>query len=128
MFSDHLLRAVQSTASDQSQIVLRVPTRLVNMSCRGELPEFVSQALCSASLSTLLRMKGGIRPIAVGEVLRRLIAKCLAKEANLEAKELFQSLQLCDGVKGGAEAIINSTTLSYEKNSHLFQFFGYFAN
>ena len=106
MFLENLLHAVQCTASDQSQSALRVLTKLVNISCRGELPEFVSQALCSASLSALLKKKGGNRPIAVGEVLRRLMAKCLAKEANLEAKELFQSLQLGVGVKGGAEAII----------------------
>ena len=81
----------------------------------GKLPEFVSQALCSASLSALLKKKGDIRPTAIGEVLRRLIAKCLAKEANLEAKELFQRLQLGVGVKDGAEAIIHSTKLSYEK-------------
>ena len=75
----------------------------------------VSQALCRASLSALLKKKGGIRPIAFAEVLRRLIAKCLAKKANLEAKERFQSLQLGVGVKGGAEAIIHSTKISYEK-------------
>ena len=115
MFPEHLLHAVQCNASDQSQIALRVLTKLVNISCRGELPEFVSQALCRASLSALLKKNGGIRPIAVGEVLRRLIAKCLAKEANLEAKEFFQSLQLGVGVRGGMEAIIHSTKISYEK-------------
>ena len=117
MFPEHLLHAVQCTASDQSQITLRVLTKLVNRSCRGELPEFVSKTLCSASLSALSKQKGGIHPIAVGEVLRRLIAKCLAKAANLEAKELFQSLQLGVRVEGGAEAIIHSTKLSYEKFS-----------
>ena len=75
MFPEHLLRAVQCTASDQSQIALRVLTKLVNICCRGELPKFVSQALCSESLSALLKKRGGIRSIAVGEVLRRLIAK-----------------------------------------------------
>ena len=116
MFPEHLLHAVQCTASDQSIIALSVLTKLVNISCRGELPEIDSQVLCSASISALLKKKGGIRPIAVGEVLRRLIAKCLAKsEANLEANELFQSLQLGFGVKGGAESIIYSTKLSYEK-------------
>ena len=94
MFPENLLHGVQCNASDQSQIALRVLTKLVNISCRGELPEFVSQALCSASLSTLLKKKSGILPIAVGEVLRRLIAKCLAKEADLGAEKLFQSLQL----------------------------------
>ena len=113
-FPAHLLRAVQCTASDQSQNALRVMTKLVNISCRGELPEFVSQALCSAWPSTLLKKTGGNRPIAVGDVLRRLIGKCLAQEANSEKKKLLQCLQLSVGVKGGAEAIIHSTQLSYE--------------
>ena len=128
IFPEHRLHAVQCTASDQSQIALRVLTKLVNLSCSGKLPEFVSQALCSASLSALLKKKGGIRPIAFGEILRRLIAKCLAKETNLEAKELFQSLQLGVGMKVEAEAIIHSTKISYEKNTHFVQFLGYFAN
>ena len=80
----------------------------------GNFPNLFHK-LCSASLSALLKKKGGIRPIAVGEILRRLIANCLAKEANLEATELFQNLQLGVGVKGGAEAIIHSTKISYEK-------------
>ena len=128
MFPKHLLHAVQCTASDQSQIALRVLTKIVNTNCRGKVTEFVSQALCSASLSALLKKKGGIRPIAVGEVLRRLIAKCLAKEANLEAKELFQSLQLGVGVRGGAEAIIHSTKISYEKILTSSSSSGIFAN
>ena len=90
-------------------------TKLVNICCRGELPEFVSRDLCSASLSALLKKKGGVCLIAVGEVLRRLIAKCLAKEANLEAKELFQSLQLGVGAKGGADTIIHLTKIANEK-------------
>ena len=111
MFPEHFTHAVKCAASDQPQIASRVLTKLVNINCRGELLEFVSQALFSSSLSALVNKKGGIRPIAVGEVLRGLIAKCLAKEANLEAKEFFRSLQFGVGVKGGREAIINSTKL-----------------
>ena len=101
-FPEHILLAVQCTASDQSQNALRVMTKLVNISCRGELPEFVSQALCSAWPSALLKKTGGNRPIAVGDVLRRPIVKYLAMEANSETKELSQCLQLSVGVKGGA--------------------------
>ena len=93
MFPELLLHAVQCTTSDQSQYALRVLTKLGNISCRGELPEFVSQALCIASLPALLKTKGVIHPNAVTDVLRRLIARCLAKEANSEAKEIFQNLQ-----------------------------------
>ena len=56
-FPEHLWHAVQCTASDRSQIALRVLTKLVNISCPGEKLEFASQALCSASLSALLKIK-----------------------------------------------------------------------
>ena len=37
------------------------------------------------------------------------------KEAKPEAIELFDSIQLGDGVSGGAEAIIHSAKITYEK-------------
>ena len=55
-----------------------------------------------------------MRPIAVGEVLRRLIAKCLVSEAKSGAIDLFDSLQLGVGSSGGAEAIIHSSKITYD--------------
>ena len=55
-----------------------------------------------------------MRPIAVGERLRRFIAKSLASEANSETIELFDSLQLGVGISGGAEAIIHSSEILYD--------------
>ena len=60
--------------------------------------------------------------------MRRIIAKCLAKEAKSETKEIFQSLQLGVGVKAGAEAIIYSTKPLYEKNTYFVNFVGYFCS
>ena len=60
----------------------------------------------------LSKKKSGVRPI--GELLRRLIAKCLASEAKPEAIELFDSRQLGVGVSGGGEAIIYSSKITYE--------------
>ena len=56
----------------------------------------------SASLTALKKFKGGVRPIAVGEVFRRLVAKCIAKKTQTESAEL---------IKGGAESIIHATKL-----------------
>ena len=53
-------------------------------------------------------------PIVVGEMLQRLIAKCLASEAKSEAIELFNSLQLGVGVSGGTEAIIPVSKITYD--------------
>ena len=75
----------------------------------------VSKAHCTASLTALSKKKGEVRTIPVSEILRRLIAKCLVKEAKSEAIELFDSIQLGVGVSAGAEAIIHSAKITYEK-------------
>ena len=90
-------------------------TKLVNLASRGQLPSFVAPAFCSATLTALNKKKTGIRPIAVGEVIRRLVAKCIAKETAIEAVELFGSKQLGVAVKGGAESIVHATKITFER-------------
>ena len=94
-------------------------TKLVNMASRGQLPSFVAPAFCSATLTALNKKKTGIRPIAVGGVIRRLVAKCIAKEAAIEAVELFGSKQLGVAVKGGAESIVHYTKITFERMKRL---------
>ena len=116
MYPEHLLHAVECTAPNHSESALKAITRFLKTGSRGKFPSFLSKALCSASLSALSKKKGGVRPIAVSEILRRFIAKCLVKEAKSEVIELFDSIQLGVGVSGGAEAIIHSAKTTYEKN------------
>ena len=87
----------------------------MNLARRGQLPSLVAPTFCSASLTALKKTKGGVRPIAVGEVLRCLIAKCIAQEANSEAVELFSSGQLGVTVKCGAESIVHATKQTFQK-------------
>ena len=109
MYPEHLLPAVECNFPGHFESALEAITKLVNTGSRGKFPSFVSKALCSASL-TALSKKRGVRPIAVSENLRRLIAKCLVKEAKSCAIEMFDSIQLGVGVSGGAEAIIHCET------------------
>ena len=102
MYPEHLLHAINCSISDQSK-------RAMN-----SLTSFVAPAFCSATLTALNKKKTGIRPIAVGEVIRRLVAKCIAKEAAIEAVELFGSKQLGVAVKGGAESIVHATKITFE--------------
>ena len=53
IFLEHFLHAVQCSASDQSENALKVLIKLVSISCRGELPEFDSRALCSSTLAII---------------------------------------------------------------------------
>ena len=51
----------------------------------------------------------------MGEVIRRLVAKCIAKEAAIEAVKLFGSKLLGVAVKGGAESVVHATKITFEK-------------
>ena len=104
--SNFLKKKNSSVATDRSDFAVKAIKLFVNFGSRGLFPAFISKALCCASLTALSKKKGGVCPIAVGEVLRRLIAKCLVSEAKSGATELFDSLQLGVSISGSAEAII----------------------
>ena len=56
----------------------------------------------------LPKPSGGVRPIAVGELLRRLTAKCLMQQVRSEARQHFWPAQAGVAVKAGAEAAIHA--------------------
>ena len=51
----------------------------------------------------------------MGEVFRRLVAKCISQEASSEAVDLFSSRQLGVAVKCGAESIVHATKQTFQK-------------
>ena len=51
---------------------------------------------------------GGIRPIGIGEVLRRIIGKAILGEIKADIIESAGNLQLCAGQKAGCEAAADS--------------------
>jgi hypothetical protein len=76
------------------------------MWAHGKVPQDMAPALCGANLTPLRKKDGGVRPIAVGEVLRRLACKTLLSTAV--AKEEISALapeQVGVGVSRGAESI-----------------------
>ena len=115
MYPEHLLHAVMCGVSDQSKKSTTNITKLVNLASTGQLPSFVAPTFCSTLLTALKKTKRRVRPIAVGEILRRLIAKCIAQEASSEAVELFSFRQLGVAVKCGAESIVHATKQTFQK-------------
>ena len=61
-----------------------------------------------ANLIALSKKDGGVRPIAVSSVWRRLAAKCANTFASEKVAGFLSPFQLGVGVKGGAEAAIHS--------------------
>ena len=61
--------------------------------------------ICGARLCAALKKCGGLRPIAVGEILRRLTSKGFSRALGEKAAAIFAPSQLGVGVPGGCEAL-----------------------
>ncbi len=106
----HLQEAIRCPSPDCAAQALTTLTSLVNLLAAGRAPPSVLPHLCGATLLASPKKSGGHRPIAVGEVMRRLTSKCLASTSRSSAISSLTPLQLGVGVKGGCEAIIHSTS------------------
>ena len=58
-----------------------------------------------------------VRPIGVGEVLRRIVGKTIAWALNDDIQQSGGSLQVSTGLKGGAEAAIHAMKKMFEQDS-----------
>ena len=64
-----------------------------------------------------LNKNPGVRPIGVGEVLRRIVGKTIAWSLNDEIQEAVGPLQVSSGLKGGAEAAIHAMREVFEADN-----------
>ena len=106
----HVREAVLCPSADRSRESLLALTKFVNLLASGRTPQSVLPHFCGASLLACKKKNGGLRPIAVGEVLRRLVSKCLAQAVRSSALSVLAPLQLGVNVKGGCEAIIHAVS------------------
>ena len=103
---EHLREALESAHGDEVAAHL---TRVVQLLVRGEAPFELAQHLAGATLHALPKGQDDVRPIAVGETLRRLVAKCLCSHVKSEAREWLSPLQVGVAVPLGAEAAVHSS-------------------
>ena len=71
----HLYDCFRGIASTNSQRFLAALTAVCQLLLRGGCPVDLAPFLASASLTPFAKDNGGVRPIAVGLVLRRLVSK-----------------------------------------------------
>ena len=84
-------------------------TSLCNHVLRGEVPEQITPLFFGASLCALSKKDGGIRPIAVGNALRRLATKVALFPITAELSEQLRPTQLGVGTPAGCEAALRAT-------------------
>jgi hypothetical protein len=74
---EHVKSALKAAPGRRDR-TLQSLTRLANIMAAGGVPEVVAPFLCGARLHGALKKDGDLRPIAVGNLLRRIVAKCAA--------------------------------------------------
>ena len=68
----HLRSLIGHGSAEAGSRLLSALTELVNVMLRGEVPNFVVPVLYGANVCGLQKREGGIRPVAVGNMFRRL--------------------------------------------------------
>lgn len=105
----HLKEVLRSDVGHQRELLLFQLTAFVNRIISNQLPVFIMPVLLGANLTALNKKNGGIRPIAVGETIRRIACKCAMRQVEPQLTSLLTPLQLGCGVRAGLDAAIHST-------------------
>jgi hypothetical protein len=87
----------------------------------GKAPLFVAPWIAGAPLVPLIKKDNGVRPIAIGELLRRVVSRAFCTHPQLRErmqKCFLEVNQLGVGVNGGAEAAVQIVKLRIAAAGH----------
>nr|GEX97058.1 hypothetical protein [Tanacetum cinerariifolium] len=106
--AQHLLDCLSGAAVAISDKLVSSITQVVNLFLDGNCPKILGEYIDSAPLTPLVKPGGGIRPIAMGTVWRRLVSKVSDVLIGHSLDGYFDDLQFGVGVSGGGEAILHA--------------------
>ena len=75
---------------------------------RGDVSDDTAANFCSATLIGLDKPNGGVRPLAIGGLLRRVVAKVAMKLALDDARAHLMPMQIAVGASNGIDAAVHS--------------------
>ena len=85
--------------------------------CREDIPFEDMASLLACRLVPLMKKDNGIRPIGIGETLRRIMGKAVTSLLRNDIQIATGCLQTCSGLESGIEAAIHAMRASYENES-----------
>ena len=101
-----LQHLIDLLAGDSGSRLLNVLTDLINLMLAGKFDSEINTIIYGGRLIALSKKDGGVRPIAVGYVFRRLAAQCANSHMIEDCSKILQPREMGVGVAGGAEAAI----------------------
>ena len=113
--AEHLRAATQSAPPNRRAKALEAVSRLVNVMAAGDVPEEVAPFLSGARMHAGIKKCGGLRPIAIGNLFRRLTSKCVMHGVADRAGSMLGPHQVGVGVPGGLEAVIHAAAQLIEE-------------
>ena len=117
--AEHLKEAIRSVPPNRTDKAAAAITGLVNCMGGGKVPAEVAPYLCGAALFAAVKKDGSLRPIAVGEILRRLTSKGFSRVSAEKAAGILSPHQLGVGVPGGCEGIAHTVRQVVEEDPDL---------
>ncbi len=109
--AQHWVDALNGTVGDGRKELAKKMAQVCERLANSETPSEIAVWIAGAPIFPLKKKGGGVRPVAVGEVIRRLVAKILVNKEDVKkkAEELFKEIgQLGVGIKGGAEIVVQA--------------------
>ena len=76
--ASHLKEVSSCPSSRISSLFQKSLSKFMNVLCSGVIPSILVSHLCGASLTPLKKKSNVSRPIAAGEILRRLASQCIS--------------------------------------------------
>lgn len=116
MRPQHFLDMISASAAPVAGHTLATLAELVTLMLRDGLHPDAAQYVSSAHLVALPKEKGGVRPIAAGLALRRLVGKAAWRLVHGTVVEHLSPLQLGVGVPKGAEVVIHAVNRYVKDN------------
>ena len=87
-------------AGDSNRRLLNIFTDIINLMLAGKFDSQINMVIYGGRLIALSKKYGGVRPIAVEYVLRRLAAKCANSHVIEDRSKILQPTQVGVGVAG----------------------------
>ncbi|XP_029655705.1 uncharacterized protein LOC115229508 [Octopus sinensis] len=104
----HVRDLICRLSGENNTTLLKKIVELSNKILSGDLCSFARELIFSSCLTALKKADGGVRPIAIGNIFRRIASKIASKAGSGELLSYFVPTQLGVGVRGGAEAGIHA--------------------
>lgn len=100
------IKAVALAGSDSFELLHNA----LNVVATGALEPAVAHALSASTLVALVKPEGGMRPVAIGEVLPRVVARAACVQLRTTLDAYFKPNQFGVMAPGGAEQVCHAIT------------------